>query len=76
MGRPSGLAGAMLNPQFPATTDANAKSPADWAGTKGRELTGQAPQATGSDRFPEPAGDAGDVANGNEKNAHQDMQGK
>lgn len=67
---------AVLPRKFPATTDANSKSPADWADTKGRELTGQAPKGANADHFPEPAGDAGDVANGNEKNAHQDMGGK
>ncbi len=67
---------AVLPRKFPATTDADAKSPADWADTKGRELTGQAPAGASADQSPEPAGDAGDVKNGNEKNAHQDMDGK
>jgi hypothetical protein len=66
---------AVLPRKFPATTDADSKSPASWADTKGRELTGQAPQAGGADHFPEPAGDSGDIANGNEKNAKRDMQG-
>lgn len=44
-------------------------TPGDWAATRGRELTGQAPQpATGADRPLEPAGDSGDVKNGDVKN--------
>jgi hypothetical protein len=67
---------AVIPRKAPSDAKANAKSPADWADTKGRELTGQAPKAAGSaDHFPEPAGDSGDVANGNEKNAHQEMPG-
>ena len=43
-------------------------TPGDWASTRGRELTGQAPQpATGADRPLEPAGDSGDVKNGDVK---------
>lgn len=43
-------------------------TPGDWAATRGRELTGQAPQAaTGPDRPLEPAGDSGDVKNGDVK---------
>jgi hypothetical protein len=42
--------------------------PADWAKTKGRELTGQQPEpASNSEPGHEPAGDAGDKANGNEQ---------
>jgi len=42
-------------------------APADWATTKGRELTGQAPEpASSTAPGHEPAGDAGDKANGNE----------
>ena len=42
-------------------------APADWAKTKGRELTGQAPEpASNSQPGHEPAGDAGDKSNGNE----------
>jgi len=42
-------------------------APADWAKTKGRELTGQAPEpASNSAPGHEPAGDAGDKGNGNE----------
>jgi hypothetical protein len=66
---------AVLPRKFPNDAKADAKSPADWADTKGRELTGQAPKAGNNDHFPEPAGDSGDVANGNEKNAHQEMPG-
>ncbi len=67
---------AVLPRKFPADPKANAKSGAEWADTKGRELTGQAPVGADADHFPEPAGDAGDVTNGNEKNARQDMNGK
>lgn len=45
-------------------------APADWAKTKGRELTGQAPEPASSQQQPhEPAGDAGDKNNGNEQKA-------
>jgi hypothetical protein len=67
---------AVLPRKFPADAKANAKTPADWAGTKGREMTGQPPVSTGNDKFPEPAGDAGDVTNGNEKNALHEMEGQ
>jgi hypothetical protein len=44
-----------------------AETPVDWAKTRGRELTGQAPESTtGTAPAHEPAGDAGDKANGNE----------
>jgi hypothetical protein len=44
----------------------------DWAATRGRELTGQAPETprANNNEAPEPAGDSGDKANGNEKNAN------
>ena len=46
--------------------------PADWAAKHGRELTGQAPeQPAAKGEAPEPAGDAGDRSNGNEKNANE-----
>lgn len=46
--------------------------PADWAKTKGRELTGQAPEPdAGAGPAHEPAGDAGDKANGNEQGAQE-----
>lgn len=67
---------AVIPRKFPADTKANAKSPGDWADGKGRELTGQPPKSGSADSFPEPAGDSGDVANGNEKNALQNQQGK
>jgi hypothetical protein len=48
-------------------TTGKVEAPADWAKTRGRELTGQAPeQTTGSEPQHEPAGDAGDKKNGNE----------
>lgn len=40
-------------------------TPADWAGTRGRELLGKAPQGEGADHHPlQPAGDSGDTTNG------------
>ena len=43
-------------------------APADWAKTKGRELTGQAPEpASSSQPSHEPAGDSGDKSNGTEQ---------
>ena len=48
-------------------TTGNAETPVDWAKTRGRELTGQAPESTTStEPQHEPAGDAGDKKNGNE----------
>lgn len=45
-------------------------APADWARTKGRELTGQPPEpASSTAPGHEPAGDSGDKSNGNESNA-------
>lgn len=42
-------------------------APADWAKTRGRELTGQAPESSPSSApAHEPAGDSGDKSNGNE----------
>jgi hypothetical protein len=47
-------------------------APADWAKTKGRELTGQQPEpAANSAPQHEPAGDSGDKANGNEQGKQQ-----
>jgi hypothetical protein len=47
-------------------------APADWAKTKGRELTGQQPEpASNSAPQREPAGDSGDKANGNEQGKQQ-----
>ncbi len=67
---------AVLPRKFPATTGANATSPADWADKRGRELTGQPPQgAANKDHFPEPAGDAGDLTNGNDKSAQEKEDG-
>jgi hypothetical protein len=43
-------------------------APADWAKTKGRELTGQQPESSSSSApAHEPAGDSGDKSNGNEQ---------
>ena len=53
-------------------TSGKDEAPADWAQTRGRELTGQAPeQATGSSPGMEPAGDSGDKSNGNEATTHE-----
>ena len=44
----------------------------DWAATRGRELTGQAPeQQAAKDEAPGASGDSGDRSNGNEKNANE-----
>jgi hypothetical protein len=64
---------AVLPRKFPSDANANAKTPADWADTKGRELTGQAPKGANPDQFSESAGDAVGMSNSNKKNAHQDM---
>jgi hypothetical protein len=53
---------AVLPRAYPNT--AKGATPADWASTKGRELTGQAPLPAEGGPHPEPAGDAGDVSNG------------
>ncbi len=67
---------AVLPRKFPNDPKANAKSSSDWADTKGRELTGQAPKgAQNNDHFPEPAGDAGDIKNGNDKSAQEKEDG-
>ncbi len=51
----------------PSPTTGKDVAPADWAKTKGRELTGQQPEpATNSAPGHEPAGDSGDKSNGNE----------
>jgi hypothetical protein len=48
-------------------TTGKAEAPVDWAKTRGRELTGQAPESTtGTAPQLEPAGDSGDKKNGNE----------
>ena len=46
-------------------------APADWAATRGRELTGQEPQPASSAQAPEPAGDSGDTKNGNEQTSKE-----
>lgn len=58
---------AQLPRQYPAT--GKTETPADWASTRGRELTGQAPEPQSGAQPLEPAGDAGDVKNGNSQNA-------
>jgi len=50
-----------------APTTGKADTPVDWANTRGRELTGQAPKSTtNTEPQHEPAGDSGDTKNGNE----------
>jgi hypothetical protein len=66
---------AVIPRKFPSDAKAGSTSPADWADTKGRELTGQAPKAANKDHFSEPAGDAGDVKNGNDKSAQEKEDG-
>lgn len=47
-------------------------APADWAKSKGRELTGQAPEPEAkNDNAPDPGGDSGDKKNANEKNVSE-----
>jgi hypothetical protein len=54
-------------------TSGKDEAAADWAKTRGRELTGQAPEATTGSSSPamEPAGDSGDKKNGNEAPTHE-----
>ncbi len=66
---------AVLPRKFPTDAKADSKSPADWADTRGRELTGQAPKAGNNDHFPEPAGDSGDLKNGNDKSTQETEHG-
>jgi hypothetical protein len=63
---------AVVPRKFPADAKAKAETPVDWAKGKGRELTGQAPEQTPQNAQPlQPAGDSGDVKNGNESNARE-----
>ena len=63
---------AVVPRKFPADAKAKAETGTDWAKTKGRELTGQQPEAPNAAAQPlQPAGDAGDVSNGNESNAKE-----
>ena len=63
---------AVLPRKFPADANAKKETPVDWAKTKGRELTGQAPEAPAANAKPlEPAGDSGDVKNGDVGNAKE-----
>ena len=53
-------------------TSGKAEAPIDWAKTRGRELTGQAPElTTGTEPQHEPAGDSGDKKNGNEATSRE-----
>lgn len=61
---------AILPRQSP--TSGKDQAPVDWAATRGRELTGQAPEPPAAkNEAPEPAGDSGDKKNGNEKNTNE-----
>ena len=63
---------AVVPRKFPADAKAKPETGTDWAKTKGRELTGQAPEAPtapNADAPLQPAGDSGDVPNGNEGDA-------
>ena len=63
---------AVVPRKFPADAKAKPATGTDWAKTKGRELTGQAPEpAAGNAPAQEPAGDSGDVKNGNGNNAKE-----
>lgn len=63
---------AVIPRKFPAAAGAKPETPVDWAKGKGRELTGQAPETSDPNAQPlQPAGDAGDVKNGNESNARE-----
>jgi hypothetical protein len=54
-------------------TTGKADTPTDWAKTRGRELTGQAPESTttGIEPLHEPAGDSGDTKNGTEATSRE-----
>jgi hypothetical protein len=61
---------AVLPLKLPTT--GKAENPTDWAQTRGRELTGQAPEpTTGTAPQHEPAGDSGDTKNGNESTTQE-----
>jgi len=65
---------AVVPRKFPADAKAKPETGTDWAKTKGRELTGQAPEAPtapNADAPLQPAGDSGDVPNGNEGSGKQ-----
>ena len=65
---------AVVPRKFPADANAKPETGTDWAKTKGRELTGQAPEAPtapNADAPLQPAGDSGDVPNGNEGSGKQ-----
>lgn len=49
----------------PDPTTGKSPTPVDWAATTGRPLTGKAPEPAESAQPHEPAGDSGDVKNGN-----------
>ncbi len=55
---------AVLQRQSP--TSGSDMTPTSWAASRGRELTGQAPQSANGASTPEPAGDSGDKKNGTE----------
>ena len=64
---------------MPRKTPSLAKDelPADWAATRGRELTGKAPEPKASvEPQMEPAGDTGDKTNGNEMKTKENQEQK
>lgn len=64
---------------MPRKTPSVAKDepPVDWAATRGRELTGKAPEPkVSSEPSTEPAGDTGDKSNGNELKTHENQDQK
>ena len=62
---------AVVPRKFPADAKAKPETGTDWAKTKGRELTGQAPEPDANAQPLQPAGDSGDVPNGTEGNAKE-----
>jgi hypothetical protein len=61
---------AVIPRKFAADPNAKPPTAADWAATRGRELTGQAPlQTGGAPEAHQPAGDSGDTPNGDVNNA-------
>jgi hypothetical protein len=63
---------AIVPRKFAADPNAKPPTPVDWANGKGRELTGQSPeQAAGAPEAHQPAGDSGDVPNGDVNQAKE-----
>jgi hypothetical protein len=62
---------AVIPRKFAADPNAKPPTAADWAASRGRELTGQAPPQAGAPEAHQPAGDSGDVPNGDVNNAKE-----